>query len=110
MGESAAWLIGRRQRIRIAGDSMVPTLTEGQFVLLDRQRVPAVGELAVASHPEKPDLLIVKRVESITEDGLVVLASDNPTAGTDSRTWGPVPPESIRGTVTLVLDDLSNPL
>jgi len=33
-----------------------------------------------------------------------VLASDNPDEGTDSRTWGPVPPDRVVGVVTLILD------
>ncbi len=103
MGQSAAWLLGRRRRIRVVGDSMVPTLVAGEFVLVDRRR-PVVGQLAVADHPTQPDLLVVKRVRSITDDGRYVLASDNPVDGTDSRTWGPVEPQSIIGTVTLVLD------
>ena len=103
MGQSAAWLLGRRRRVRVVGDSMVPTLTAGEFVLVDPRRRPAVGRLAVADHPNRPDLLVVKRVQSITDDGRYVLASDNPAAGTDSRTWGPLEPQAIVGTVTLVL-------
>ncbi len=81
---------------------MVPTLTAGEFVLVDPRRRPEVGRLAVADHPNRPDLLVVKRVQSITGDGRYVLASDNPAAGTDSRTWGPLEPRAVVGTVTLV--------
>ncbi|MGH1487898.1 MAG: nickel-type superoxide dismutase maturation protease [Acidimicrobiales bacterium] len=110
MGESAAWLTGRRQRVRIVGDSMLPTLAEGQFVLLDRRQVPVAGQLAVAEHPHQPDLLVVKRVESVTADGRFVLSSDNPDAGTDSRAWGPIAAEAVHGTVTLLLDSPSTVL
>ncbi len=102
--ETAAWLTGRRRRVRVAGDSMLPTLTDGQFVLVDASRSPDVGQLAVANHPTRPDLLVVKRVTAIVEDGGVELGSDNPAAGTDSRTWGPLAPDRIVGTVTLLLD------
>jgi len=102
--ETAAWLAGRRRRVRVAGDSMLPTLAEGQFVLVDPSRRPDIGQLAVADHPTRPDLLVVKRVTAIAEDGGIELGSDNPDAGTDSRTWGPVAPASVIGTVTLLLD------
>lgn len=104
MSESAAWLLGRRRRIRVVGDSMVPTLREGQFVLVDEARLPEVGELVVARHPQQTDLLVVKRVRHITADGMFDLVSDNAAAGTDSRTWGPVPAGGIVGTVTLLMD------
>ncbi len=107
MAESAAWLVGRRRRIRVVGDSMLPTLEDGQFVLVDGSRTPVAGDLAVAKHPHQPNLLVVKRVESVGPDGLFVLVSDNAAAGTDSRTWGPVAAESIEGTVTLLLDQPS---
>lgn len=104
MRETAAWLLGRRRRVRVVGRSMEPTLREGQFVLVDERRRPGPGGLALARHPDRDDLLVVKRVASVTGDGRLELASDNPGAGTDSRTWGPVAPEAVLGTVTLLLD------
>ncbi len=104
IGETVAWLLGRRTRIRISGDSMLPTLVPGQFVLVDRDRLPKVDELALARHPNEEDLLVVKRIGSITDDGRYVLSSDNEAAGTDSRTWGPVAADALQGTVTHLLD------
>lgn len=98
-----AWLAGRRRRVRVVGDSMLPTLAEGQFVLVDERRSPVAGELTLADHPNQ-DILVVKRVGAVLDDGRYELRSDNPDAGTDSRTWGPVGPETIVGTVTLLLD------
>ncbi|MEM9562043.1 MAG: nickel-type superoxide dismutase maturation protease [Actinomycetota bacterium] len=113
MGETLAWLVGRRRRVRVIGDSMFPTLTEGEFVLVDEDRTPAVGELALARHPDDADLLVVKRVAAFTADGRVDVRSDNPEAGTDSRTWGPLEAAAVVGAVTLLLDrpssDLSRP-
>ncbi len=104
MGETLAWLAGRRRRVRVAGDSMLPTLADGQFVLVDPTRRPVAGELALARHPDRADLLVVKRVDAVLADGAFELRSDNPEAGTDSRTWGPLPPTSVLGTVTILLD------
>lgn len=110
MAEGLAWLAGRRRRIRVTGRSMEPTLHDGEFVLVNpRRRIPRAGRLAVARHPTMRDdstgdrLLVIKRVGHTDERG-VHLISDNPTEGTDSRTWGPVPPGDMVGTVTVVLD------
>ncbi|MEM7275614.1 MAG: nickel-type superoxide dismutase maturation protease [Actinomycetota bacterium] len=102
--ETLAWVVGRRRRIRVVGESMTPTLVPGQFVLVDPARTPVAGELALARHPTQARLLVVKRVGTVGGDGRFELASDNPEAGTDSRTWGPVEAELIQGTVTLLLD------
>lgn len=104
LAESLAWLAGRRRRVRVVGESMLPTLAPGQYVLVDQGRVPTRGQLALAQHPDRDGLLVIKRVREVTADGRFELASDNPAAGTDSRTWGPLPPSSIAGTVTLLLD------
>lgn len=111
--ELGQWSLRQRARVRVVGPSMEPTLSEGDFVLVDLLPVDAdagpdeptatatVGELVVASHPET-DLLVVKRLAEHLDDGRVVLSSDNP-AGTDSRTWGPLPADAIKGRVTLIL-------
>jgi nickel-type superoxide dismutase maturation protease len=104
IGETLAWLAGRRRRVRIVGDSMLPTLAAGQYVLVDEGRSPRPGQLALARHPHQHDLLVVKRVLATTADGRFELISDNPGAGTDSRTWGPVDPDRVLGAVTLLLD------
>lgn len=104
------WARGRRRRFRVSGPSMEPTLRHGQFVLVDPGRRPGVGELALARHPTEPGVLVVKRVAQIRDDGRYELASDNPAAGTDSRHWGPLGPDAIEGTVTLLLDDPFAPL
>ena len=55
------------------------------------------GQVVVARHPERPDLLIVKRAAR-RERGGWWLASDNPAAGAvDSRAFGVVPPSLIEG-------------
>ncbi len=103
--ETMAWLARRRRRIKVAGHSMTPTLRDGQFVLVDSGRMPSVGELVVAEHPAEPGRLVVKRVGALVGDSSFELVSDNPEAGTDSRTWGPVLAENVRGTVTLILGE-----
>lgn len=101
--EIARWVSGRRQRFRVSGPSMVPTLTDGEFVLVDPSAVADVGELTLAVHPDDEGTIVVKRLIERRPGGSIVLGSDNPE-GTDSRRWGPVAPSSLRGRVTLVLD------
>ncbi len=109
--EMALWLIRRRRLFRVTGDSMTPTLTAGAVVMLDPQafchQMPQEHEIVVASHPRQYELQIVKRVaaviESPTESGiprtLLILASDNAAAGSDSRTFGPVEMDLVLGKV-----------
>jgi nickel-type superoxide dismutase maturation protease len=59
------------------------------------------GQVVVARHPGRPDLLIVKRAAR-RERGGWWLASDNPAAGAvDSRAFGVVPPSLIEGRMVL---------
>jgi hypothetical protein len=57
------------------------------------------GQVVVARHPGRPDLLIVKRAVRREPDGWW-LASDSPAAGAvDSRAFGVVPSSLIEGRV-----------
>ena len=59
------------------------------------------GQVVVARHPERPDMLIVKRAAR-RERGGWWLTSDNPAAGAvDSRAFGAVLPSLIEGRVLL---------
>ena len=99
-------LLPRWQRRRVNGRSMQPTLNEGETVLLDlfayRQAKPEVGDLVLAQHPFQPANQMIKRITAVTEDGRFFLQGDNPepTASTDSRSFGPVSPDKIVGKVT----------
>ena len=86
---------------------MAPTLAAGEFVLVDPNRTVAAGHVVVARHPNDGGLLVVKRVTGIEPDSRLILTSDNPAAGTDSRVWGPVEPTLIVGVVTIVLDRIT---
>ncbi len=98
------WLLRLRRRFRVAGASMMPLLEPGDEVLVDprayRDSPPQVGEIVLAQHPFQPELKMVKRVASILEDGGCYLAGDNSLESSDSRSFGPVPPDRILGRVT----------
>ena len=80
---------------------MSPGLRRGDWVLVDpqayRRQRPSVGEIAVVPDPRAPERRLVKRVESVDEDGRLTLAGDDPERSTDSRTFGPVDPETVLG-------------
>ena len=84
---------------------MQPALDPGDWLLVRRTIRPGCivrvrpGQLVVARHPGRPELLLVKRAAR-REPGGWWLASDNPEAGAvDSRAFGAVPPGMIGGRV-----------
>jgi len=94
-------------RVAVAERSMEPALHPGDWLLVYRTiragRPPRVrpGQVVVARHPGRPELLLVKRAAR-RELGGWWLASDHPGAGAvDSRAFGPVPPGLIEGRVLL---------
>jgi nickel-type superoxide dismutase maturation protease len=92
-------------RVAVAERSMQPALNPGDWLFVRRTIRPGrmlrvrPGQLVVARHPGRPDLLIVKRVVR-REPGGWWLESDNPGAGAvDSRAFGAVPGALIEGAV-----------
>ena len=88
----------RVRRLEVVGPSMRPTLEPGDRVLALRTGRARVGDLAVVPDPRRPSRLVVKRVVVASPAGLTV-RGDNAGASTDSREFGPVPTESVRGRV-----------
>tara|TARA_B100001250_G_scaffold206715_1_gene177451 strand:- start:692 stop:970 length:279 start_codon:yes stop_codon:yes gene_type:complete len=86
-------------QVRIHGDSMWPTLRDGDCVKAETDRHPAIGSIVVAKHPWK-EIHIVKRVKEILPDGFF-LEGDNPdpTGTEDSHNFGPIPSSSIIGII-----------
>jgi phage repressor protein C with HTH and peptisase S24 domain len=63
--------------VLVTGPSMVPTLREGDCLLVRRTSRIRSGDLVVARFRARPDLLVVKRAVE-ERDGGWLLASDNP--------------------------------
>jgi nickel-type superoxide dismutase maturation protease len=103
MGEFLLWLVGRRHRFGVRGDSMLPLLKPGDEVLVNlrayRRSAPQPGDIVVALHPFRPELRLIKRIEAVTSSGYV-LKGDNLWESADSRFFGPVGAEAILGQVT----------
>jgi SOS-response transcriptional repressor LexA len=78
-------------RVAVAERSMEPGLRAGDWLLVLRTRRAKPGRLVIAKNPEKPDMLVVKRLGRRLPDGSFWLTSDNPAAGAvDSARFGPV--------------------
>jgi nickel-type superoxide dismutase maturation protease len=81
-------------RVAVSGASMTPTLADGDWLVCRRLRRSSVarlhpGQVVVVERPDRPGLLVVKRLVRRTPDGWWV-EGDNPDASDDSRTFGAV--------------------
>lgn len=77
---------------RVAGRSMLPTLREGDRLLLDRGGAPKIGRLAVVRLAGRG--LSVKRVAFRVPEGWWV-ERDNPGEGVDSWLVGAIPAADV---------------
>jgi len=96
-------------RFTVHGDSMQPTLSEGQDILSFNWayigRRPTPGEVIVLNFQGND---LVKRVVKV-EDDQVYVEGDNREASTDSRDFGPVSPSNILGKVIYGYNEISCP-
>jgi hypothetical protein len=76
---------------------MVPTLRDGDRVLVAMGKVGAIGRVVLVELPDRP--LSVKRLMSVAPDGSLQVAGDNPFGSTDSRALGGLPPDALKGVV-----------
>jgi len=97
------WLLRQRMRMQVTGESMLPTVEPGDIVLIDTKAylksTPQISDIVLARHPYK-DLSIIKRITDITPEGRLILRSDNPQVGSDSRQFGTISPQRLIGKVT----------
>src|SRR5215203_377631 len=97
--EMALVFLGSRHKYVCEGKSMNPTLKDGEVVLVDREAKIEVGDIVVAKHPVEPKSEVVKRVARINERGHYFLVGDNEADSIDSRHYGAVTHEYIKGKV-----------
>jgi nickel-type superoxide dismutase maturation protease len=97
--EKALVLLGSRHKYICEGRSMNPTLKDGEVVLVDREAEIEVGDVVVAKHPVEQNSEVVKRVARINDRGHYFLIGDNPDDSVDSRHYGAVTREYIKGKV-----------
>lgn len=78
---------------------MNPTLRNGEKVLVDRAAQIEAGDIVVARHPIEQRSEIIKRVARINERGHYYLVGDNSNDSNDSRHFGAVTRDYIKGKV-----------
>ena len=82
------------------GNSMSPTLKNGEAVLVDKSpETIEVGDIVFARHPVEQITDVIKRVQKINERGHYFLVGDNLEDSNDSRDYGAVTREYIKGKV-----------
>jgi nickel-type superoxide dismutase maturation protease len=99
-------------RVEVEGSSMAPTLESGDWAVAVAPRRVRRGEIVVVEHPERPGFDLVKRVTAVSGDrapsgvllgvGWVWVEGDHADGSTDSRAFGPVRMEGVRGIVRAV--------
>ncbi|WP_308165929.1 nickel-type superoxide dismutase maturation protease [Actinomadura sp. NEAU-AAG7] len=91
---------GRLRAVAVEGDSMLPALRPGDWLLVRVGGRVAAGDVVVARHPERPGLLVVKRAAYRADTGWW-LESDNQRAPGRSDSWdfGAVPDTLVVGRV-----------
>ena len=77
--------------VKVKGDSMWPTLENGNIVRFEKTNSDAIeiNQIVLFKHPFKKDFNLIKRINSIDE-GRVFLVGDNPdpNASEDSHNFG----------------------
>ena len=101
-----ALIIGYRQQLRVVGNSMEETLSEGDLIIYKKTNLNnldlEIGDIVVASHPKIKSKLIVKRIHKIHQTKFD-LRGDNLLSSTDSRQWGLIESDLIVGKVEGIL-------
>lgn len=82
---------------RVSGDSMSPTLTDGQLVICSSLFKPKLNKVIVVSHNNYEKVKRLKKIEQET----VFVEGDNLSSSTDSRVFGPIQYSQIIGRVIL---------
>ncbi len=95
--EKVLFKLGRRRAFLVEGDSMLPTLKNGDGILIDADAKIDAGDILLAKHPFKKSVIILKRLAEIDENGNYFLVGDNPSESTDSRTFGAISAKHILG-------------
>lgn len=93
------------QNTRVVSFSMLPTLHEGQYLLVNklayRLGEPERGDIVVFASPQEPEVILIKRVvgmpgETVSLQGSTVFVNgqrlEEPylAAGDDGQLWGPL--------------------
>lgn len=85
--------------VRLKGESMWPTYPEGTVLTFRPVHGNSVGpgDVVLAQHPLKPDVLIVKRILRVEQNNDLFLTGDqpDPLASEDSHNFGPISRDAV---------------
>ncbi len=84
---SIGWVWSRVFTVGVSGPSMVPTLHDGDALVVYRAQRVRPGDLVIARFDSRPDLLVVKRAIRPYRGGWWI-EGDNPLVTDDSRKYG----------------------
>jgi nickel-type superoxide dismutase maturation protease len=91
--------LGSRYKYICEGVSMSPVLNHGDVVLVDRRAKVEIGDIVVAKHPFEQNSEVIKRISRVDARGNYFLVGDNMEESNDSRHFGAVARDYIRGKV-----------
>ncbi|MEP7039414.1 MAG: nickel-type superoxide dismutase maturation protease [Acidobacteriota bacterium] len=98
--ERILFFLGKRTGFLVEGNSMLPTLKDGDAVLINKKAGFETGDVVLANHPFKQSVKILKRIGEISADDKFSLTGDNADESSDSRSFGAIPKSEILGKVT----------
>lgn len=93
--------------VKVCGDSMFPTLYDGDIILTCRLYKLKVDSVYVYESPEEKGKFVIKRLKDIS-DGRLYLVGDNLDNSYDCRHYGPVRGSSIKCKYLCILRKVLN--
>ena len=84
--------------VLVAGDSMLPTYAEGDWLIATKAGRIAPGQVVVIERESRPGMLLIKRVVR-AEGRKWWVEGDNTLASDDSRSFGAIEPSEIVGRI-----------
>ncbi len=98
--------MGSLKHCRVSGDSMYPTLKEGDLIIYKPFKTfdneLSEGLLVVVAHPLRKKTLIVKRISKIYSETIEILG-DNESRSIDSRQFGQIHTNQLQGIVETII-------
>lgn len=99
MRQRLKWFILTFKVYKISGDSMLPALNDGDYVVTTKPRSFRPGSIYVVNHLDLGQ--IIKRLIQVDENRLI-FSGDNPDS-TPSSVIAPVSPDRVLGQVRFVI-------
>ncbi len=101
--------VEQREKILVSGDSMSPLYSNGDILWMDSSAYennnPEIGDIIVCNHPYVKDMLLVKKVSNINEDGRLFILGLNSSESTDSRSFGTIAMDAVLGKIIGKVED-----